>query len=306
MKLPFKKKLGRTVLVLMAGFLLLFIFRFVYGYTTGLSEVREEYFSDFFAEREDLRLNYATDSYKFKKESPAPSTAAMQSASAAVPSAPKEFNVDQKYEKIATIKSASTKFEEDEKKLRAKVKGYNAIIQYEENSGRKGDRELHLSIGIPPEKFDTFYVEVLAIGKVKAKEITKIDKTNEFKNLNARKASLESMRQSLLEIKRQSGKIDEYVNLQNRILEIEQELQNLGVSLGSFDEENEFCTVRLSLFETYEIQISLLHRLKVAFEWATQYYLLVLAIVAVAALFAFFLLLIIDKVLPSIVNRVNQ
>jgi hypothetical protein len=301
MKLPFKKKLGRTVLVLMAGFLLLFIFRFVYGYTTGLSEAREEYFSDFFSEREDLRHNYATDSYRFKKESSAPSA-----GSGAGAPAPQEFNVDQKYEKTATIKSGSARFEEDEKKLRTKIKGYNAIIQYEENSGKKGDRELHLSIGIPPEKFDTFYVEVLAIGKVKAKEITKIDKTNEFKNLNARKASLESMRQSLLEIKRQSGKIDEYVNLQNRILEIEQELQNLGVSLGSFDEENEFCTVRLSLFETYEVQISLLHRFKVAFEWATQYYLLVLAIVALAALFGFFLLLIIDKVLPSIINRVNQ
>jgi hypothetical protein len=301
MKLPFKKKLGRTVLVLMAGFLLLFIFRFIYGYTTGLSEVREEYFSDFFSEREDLSLlrNYATDSYKFQKKSPAPSVGSGAPG-------PQEFNVDQKYEKTATIKSGSARFEEDEKKLRTKIKGYNAIIQYEENSGKKGDRELHLSIGIPPEKFDTFYVEVLTIGKVKAKEVTKIDKTNEFKNLNARKASLESMRQSLLEIKRQSGKIDEYVNLQNRILEIEQELQNLGVSLGSFDEENEFCTVRLSLFETYEIQISMLHRFKVAFEWAAQYYLLVLAIVAVAALFAFFLLLIIDKVLPSIINRVNQ
>ena len=304
MKLPFKKKLGRTVLVLMAGFLVLFIFRFIYGYTTGLSEVREEYLSDFFSQREALQLqhNFASDSYKFRKESPAPSA----QASAGGAPAPHEFSVDQKYEKTATIKSRSTKFEEDEKKLRTKVKSYNAIIQYEENSGQKGDRELHLSIGIPPEKFDTFYVEVLAIAKVKAKEITKIDKTNEFKNLNARKASLESMRQSLLEIKRQSGRIEEYVNLQNRILEIEQELQNLGVSLGSFDEENEFCTVRLSLFETYDVQISLLHRVKVAFEWATQYYLLVLAIVAVASLFAFFLLLIIDKVLPSIINRVNQ
>lgn len=289
------------MLALMAGFLVLFIFRFIYGYTTRMSEVREEYFSDFFSEREDLQHNYASDSYKFMKDA-----APMAAPNAPPATAAQEFNVEQKYEKTATIKSRSTNFEEDEKKLRTKIKGYNAIIQYEENSGQKGDRELHLSIGIPPEKFDTFYVDVLKIGKVKAKEITKTDKTNEFKNLNARKASLESMRQSLMEIKRQSGRIEEYVNLQNRILEIEQELQNLGVSLGSFDEENEFCTVRLSLFETYEIHVSMLHRLKVAFEWAAQYYLMILAIAALAALFGFFLLLIIDKVLPSIVNRVNQ
>lgn len=293
------------MLALMAGFLVLFIFRFIYGYTTGLSEVREEYFSDFFSEREDLQHNYASDSYKFMKDA-APSYNGANPVASASPAAAQEFNVEQKYEKTATIKSRSANFEEDEKKLRTKIKGYNAIIQYEENSGQKGDRELHLSIGIPPEKFDTFYIDVLKIGKVKAKEITKTDKTNEFKELNARKASLESMRQSLMEIKKQSGRIEEYVNLQNRILEIEQELQNLGVSLGSFDEENEFCTIRLSLYETYEIRVSMLHRIKVAFEWAAQYYLMILAIVALAALFGFFLLLIIDKVLPSIVNRVNQ
>jgi hypothetical protein len=58
--------------------------------------------------------------------------------------------------------------------------------------------------------------------------------------------------------------------------------------------------------ETREIQISLLHRLKVAFEWAVQYYLLFLGIIAFASAFAFFLLLIIDKILPSIMNKINQ
>jgi hypothetical protein len=76
--------------------------------------------------------------------------------------------------------------------------------------------------------------------------------------------------------------------------------------LGDFDKENEFCTIRFSLKETHDITISMLHRIKVAFEWAVQYYLLWLAILAVASVFAFFLLLIIDKILPSIINRMNQ
>lgn len=304
MKLPFKKKVGRIVLISLAGFLVLFLFRFIYGYTTGASEVGEEYISDFFSDREDIKHNYASDKYRYKTVSLDEPVSSAPAQKNATPS--REFNVDQKYEKTATIKSRSGTFEEDERNLRTKIKDYNAIIQYEENSGKKGDRELHLMIGIPPEKFDTFYIEVLKIGRIKSKEITKIDKTNEFKNLNARKASLESMRQSLLEIKRQSGRIEEYVNLQNRILEIEQELQHLGVSLGDFDEENEFCTVRFSLVESFELKISMLHRIKVAFEWAIQNYFMLICIVGVAAFFAFFLLLIIDKVLPSIINRVNQ
>jgi hypothetical protein len=94
--------------------------------------------------------------------------------------------------------------------------------------------------------------------------------------------------------------------LQNRILEIEQELQGLGVLLGDFSEENEFCTVRFSLAESREIKISLLHRLKVAFEWSIKYYIMLLGIVSLASVFAFFLLLIIDKILPSIMNKLNQ
>jgi hypothetical protein len=190
--------------------------------------------------------------------------------------------------------------------LRDHIKNENGIIQYEENSGQRGSRSLHLLIGIPPAKFDSSYSALLKIGTIRSKEITKIDKTNEFKNLNAKKASLEITRQSLLDIKKQSGRIEEYINLQNRILEIEQELQGLGVLLGDFDAENEFCTIRFSLHEGRDIKVSTLHRIKVAFEWSVQYYLLFVAIAATASIFAFFFLLIIDKLIPGIITKINQ
>ena len=105
------------------------------------------------------------------------------------------------------MQSRTRQFDEDEKILREKINAENAIIQYEQNSGSKGYRELHMLIGIPPQKFESFYEAMLKIGAVGTKEITKLDKTNEFKTLNAKKASLEITRQSLLEIKKQSGKL---------------------------------------------------------------------------------------------------
>jgi hypothetical protein len=297
MNTSFKKRIIRVLLVLSFGFVLLFAFRFIYGYTASARTIEAEYISGFFDNLGQVKKNYASDRYQFQKSS----------GGDAVPSNQQQIDVDQKYEKTATVKSKTQKFDEEEKDLRAKIKNENAIIQYEHNAGKKGSRELHLLIGVPPQKFDSFYVELIKIGTITSKEVIKVDKTNEFKSLNAKKASLEITRQSLLEIKKQSGKIDEFINLQNRILEIEQELQNLGVSLGDFDEENEFCTFRFSLLETQAIEpISLLHRLKVAFEWTVQYYLLMSAILALAAMFGFFLLLIIDKVLPSIISRINQ
>jgi len=306
MQLSFKKRLVRFVGISVAGFLVFFIFRFVYGFTTGASEVGEEYISDFFSDLEDVRHNYASDRYKYLKSEASDAMSASPSGAGQIAAQSHEVDVTQKYEKTATVRSKSVKFEEEEKQLREKIKTENAIIQYEQNSGGKGYRQLHLLIGVAPEKFDTFYQDMLKIGSIRSKEITKIDKTNEFRNLNAKKASLEITRQSLIELKKQHGQIEEFVNLQNRILEIEQQLQDLGVLLGNFDEENEFCTVRFSLLETHEVKISTLHRVKVAFEWSVQYYLLFLSIVAVAAFAAFFILLIIDKIIPGIMARLNQ
>jgi hypothetical protein len=296
---PFKARLIKTIALLAAGFILLFLFRFIYGYTTGLNELQEEDFSNFFSDNENLTIkkNYASDNYKFMRLESAVANAAAQAH---------EFDVNQKYEKTATVRSRSKEFEKDEQRVRVTIKRFNAIIQYEQNAGRTGNRSIHFLIGTPPEKFDSLYAEVLKIGIAGSKEITKIDKTNEYKNLNAKKASLENTRQSLLDIKKQSGKIDEYINLQNRILEIEQQLQSLGVQLGDFNEENEFCTVKFSLSETREVKISFLHRAKVAFEWTVQYYLLMLGIAAAAAMFGFFFLLMIDKLLPSILSKLNS
>ena len=66
---PFKARLIKTIAFLAAGFVLLFLFRVIYGYTTGLNELQEENFSNFFSDNESLSLkkNYASDNYKFKR-----------------------------------------------------------------------------------------------------------------------------------------------------------------------------------------------------------------------------------------------
>jgi len=85
------------------------------------------------------------------------------------------------------------------------------------------------------------------------------------------------------------------MQLENRILDIEQQLQGLGVSLGEFDDENEFCTVQFSLLEGKEVKISFMHRVKVALEWTIKFYLRVMVTLFFLTFFAYFLLLCIDK-----------
>lgn len=100
----------------------------------------------------------------------------------------------------------------------------------------------------------------------------------------------------MIELKAKGGRIDEYMQLENRILDIEQQLQELEVSLGNFDEENEFCTVKFSLSEGKIDNIGLIQRIKVALEWTIKTYLMLMTALTFMALFAYLSVLTFEKV----------
>ena len=276
-----KKRLKKTLTILFTLFIVLFVFRLIFGYQTVHEPIISSHIDQMIAFSSSSRKNYATNKHQLNTGlSPT--------------------SVDQKYEKIANINTVSTKFDFEEKQIRAQIKDYEGLIQFENKSGNKGHRRLNLIIGIPPENFDSIYQSLISVGKIQSKQITKTDKTNEYKELNAQKASLEKIRNSLIELKTKGGRIDEYMQLENRILEIERQLQELGVSLGNFDDENEFCTVKVALSEGQITEISTLKRIKVALEWTIKYYALLLLGLSFAALFGYVLLLLIEKVRTNI------
>lgn len=209
------------------------------------------------------------------------------------------IKMDQKYEKIAEIMGSTPSFNTSEQLIRQQIKNYNGLIQFENKSGNDGFRQLHLVIGVPPENFDSIYGQLIKIGNIHGKQITKKDKTNEYKELNAKKFSLEKIRQSLIKLKSEGGRIDEYMQLENRILEVEQQLQELGVSLGNFDAENEFCTVKFSLSETFVVQTSFLDRVLEALEWTLTTYIKLLFIMALISGVSYVTALTTEKIRPK-------
>lgn len=274
----FKQRFKKPFYSLLSLFLVLFFFRLYYGYKTPINDdFNEVHFFDNVIG--NMRVNYASKEYKIK--------------TSIVNTSP--LKVDQKYEKIAEINTKSTKFEEHEKLLRKNILDSDALIQFEQKNGNKGARQLHLQIGVPPEKFDSLYNMLSKIGNVKSKQITKKDKTNEYKELNAKKTSLEKIRNSLIELKSKGGEIAEYIELENRILDIEQQLQGLGVNLGNFDDENEFCTVKFSIVEKKEVEISFIQRIKTSLEWTTKTYLKIIASLFFLTLFIYIVLSGIEK-----------
>ncbi|MCP2026352.1 hypothetical protein L1276_001496 [Flavobacterium sp. HSC-32F16] len=274
-------------------FIVLFAFRLLYGYTSSDSSSRNDLSENFFGSIDNLRKNYASEKIMMKGDVQAASNMAS----------------NQKFEKTASIKSKTSEFDQDENLIKAKTKSYNAIIQYEQNLGQKGNRQIHLLIGVNPAKFDDFYLDLQKIGTLKDIEITKVDKTNEYRQLNAKKISIEKMLQSLTELKSKGGEISEFISLNDKILEVEEQLQGLGVELGNFNTENEFCTVRFSMYEgATEKSISFIHRAKVALEWTIKYYALIVITSLLLSLTIFILLLIADKlkIISTLNNKLNE
>ena len=280
--MEFKQRFRRILLGLLGLFLLMFFFRLIYGFISYPrdSEYRELNGITNSFTGDTKWSNIASSKYKFKKSN-RPNAQITQ--------------IDQKYEKTANITCKTDDFEKDEQEIRQTIEQNNAIIQYQQKSGNEGNRKLSLQIGVPPLKFDTFVEDIKKNQKIQAVSITKKDKTNEYRELNAKLASLKKTRESLSELKSKGGKIEEFIQLENRILEIDEKLQDLGVQLGNFDSENEFCTVKLSLNEGKVEKISLTQRIKVALEWTIEYYLLLIFGLILALICAYISVLLIDK-----------
>lgn len=288
----FKARIRGLVRLAALVFLVLFIFRFIYGYVAPDGRQSGDYSNDFFESISNLRKNYASEKMQFQG-----TTSQHQPDMAVTPS--------QKYEKTASVKTKSSHFDQDSKQIAAQTEAFKAIVQYEQALGLKGSRELHLMIGVNPEAFDSFYLAVQKIGVIRATQITKVDKTNEYRQLNAQKASLLKTLESLNELKSKPGPITDLVSLHDKILETEGKLQDLGVELGNFDTENEFCTVKLSLYEgATEKKVSLMHRIRISLEWTIHYFTyLVFAALGVLCV-AFVLLVIIDKL--KVINKIAK
>lgn len=269
---------------LAVGIVALFCLRLAYGYflpTESSFAMSNQSVADGFISRELSKKNYASDKIKYDY---------------AADSQPK--SVDQKYEKVGSLQSQTSAFDNDEKKVRDLIKKYNALVQFEQSSGLAGSKRLNLAIGVQPVRFDSMVAELKGISSLVSIQINKTDKTNEYKDLNAKRVSLEKTRDALVALKSKGGSIEESINLESKILEIETELQETGVQLGEYDAENEFCTIKYALDEQQHAatkRIPFLYRVRVALEWSIKYYLLSLAVLLVGSLLILVTVLVLDK-----------
>lgn len=207
------------------------------------------------------------------------------------------ITIDQKYEMTANITSASEQFTEDNKSLRQIIEQNNAVIQTENLDGLPGKRSLVMAIGVMPDNFDVFVELIQKIGQVKSFNVNKVDKTNEYRELMAQKETLQKSIDSYTEMKKRGGDIKDLLLLEDKILETQQQIQNIGVNLGVFSSENSFCTINFSMKEISPMLTEgnlsirfMLSCIKEAFFWTAFLYFLLFVFI-ICALFGIWLLL---------------
>ncbi|MCI0465172.1 MAG: DUF4349 domain-containing protein [Gemmataceae bacterium] len=185
------------------------------------------------------------------------------------------------HDKGALLAATTATFDEDSALVRSALTAYQARVFNESNTGITPDRQLRLEIGVHPDKFDALVEQLRQIARLESVSVQLRDRTTEFRRLHAQRQSLKKHLESVLKLR--GGKttsIDEQLKVEQKIQEVEKELQALGVQLGDLLGKESFYHVHLTLFEyqpgsrldrTYTVP----RRLGDAFLWALGWWVVV-------------------------------
>ncbi len=161
--------------------------------------------------------------------------------------------VDQKYERVADVSLISHAFDADAANIRSIASAASAVVQSENAYGLPGSRTLFLQLGVVPAAFDSTAEKLKGVGKLLSITVTKTDRTGDFRVLEAKRLSLEKTRDGLKALRTGGAALSDLIALETKILEIEGQIQELGVSLGDFSESKSFCTIKVSLSESTSV-----------------------------------------------------
>ena len=227
-----RKQFKRAVILLIALYLVIFSARIVYDLTTyddPTPAVGTNYL--YAGLKDDMRLlNVAS----LRKEYQV--TAGTQV-------------LDQKYERVASVSAKTTVYDEDLLKLNAAIEQTQAVVQMESEQGLPGERRLSRVIGVKPQYFDDALEAIRAVGMPVSYTSQKTDKTYEYRQMLAQKQVLEKRLESYIALRNHEGSVNERIGLEDKIIEVESLLLRQAVDLGEYSDDNELCTINVSLYE---------------------------------------------------------
>ena len=150
-------------------------------------------------------------------------------------------------------------------------------------------RRLTLEIGVHPDKFDALVDELRQIGRLQSINVQQRDRTSEFRQLQAKRQSLKKHMEAVLRLRGGNNpSIDDTLKVEQKIQDIEKELDALGVLLGDLLGKESFYQVNVTLAEfqpggKLDRAYTIPQRLASGCLWAAAWEAAIIGAIAVAA-----------------------
>ena len=193
------------------------------------------------------------------------------------------------FAKTAQLSSGTTAYTDDENRTRKAIAVNKAVVFSEKATGIAPQRRLSLGIGVRPEHFDALLKALMEVGHLEAVDVQQQDRTTEFRKLHGQRLSLKKHHDAILKVRDTSKlSVEEALKMEQRIVEIEKEIQAVGVHLGDLLAKEPSYNLFLTLQEgqpgsRHDREFTFARRLGSGFVWAIGWWLLAALGVALVA-----------------------
>jgi len=140
--------------------------------------------------------------------------------------------------------------------LQSKITQLGGYVEQSDMSGSRQDRMgnpdprfANMTVRVPVNQIDSFIDTVETNGNVTNKSESTQDVTLQYSDLESRKKSLEIEQEKLWEFLEKAESVDTVITLQQRLSEIRYQLESMESQLKLYDNQVEYSTVSLSIWE---------------------------------------------------------
>ena len=165
----------------------------------------------------------------------------------------------QKIVYTGNLKIQTLEYEKSASSIRRKIREYGGFTEsenesddnrtwyYEDSSGSR--RSLSLIARIPSEKFEEFMDSLSGDGKILSRSMNAENISQQYANKENYKKALEKEQERLLAMMDKAGTIEEMIAVEERLSEVERQLNAFKTDLSAMDKDVQFSTIYIDLTE---------------------------------------------------------
>ena len=236
-----KNSIKKVLAILFLGFVLLVLGRLVYSFWLPAEELTRfrRALPEWGSSTTDVAINFKTQSN-------------LRQIGVALQDLVSAGNLSrlEVLEETANANATSTAFDADKEKFLKIVSERKGKILHERAQGLAPQRSLSMTIGVNADSFQATVQDLKAIGTLTALTVTRTDRTEEFRALLAKKQSSVKYLDSLSKLRQApAGSVQDLIKLEEKILEVQREIENASMRLGDFTPEESLSNIAYTLAE---------------------------------------------------------